>query len=170
VISSPILLIGVVAGVTALAFWLDYTFPFLSRVGASLIAIVVGALLSNLGVVAPESAVYDAVGGPVTSLAIAWLLLAVNLRDLKRAGPRMLGAFALAMTGTALGAFLGALLFGGTFGADTWRLAGTLTGTYSGGSVNFVAVGRAVELPGALFAGTTAADNLTTGLWLAVPR
>ncbi len=167
-ISSPLLLVGVVAGVTALAFWLDYTVPALSRVGASLIAIVLGALLSNLGIVAPESPVYDAVGGPVTSLAIAWLLLAVNLRDLKRAGPRMLGAFALGVTGTALGAFIGAFLFSGTFGADTWRLAGTLTGTYSGGSVNFVAVGRAVELPDALFAGTTAADNLTTGLWLAV--
>lgn len=167
-ISSPFLLVGVVAGVTALAFWLDYTVPFLSRVGASLLAIVMGALLSNAGLVAASSPVYDAVVGPVTSLAIAWLLLAVNLRDLKRAGPRMLGAFALAVAGTTLGAAVGAVVFSGAFGADTWRLAGTLAGTYSGGSVNFVAVGRAVELPDALFAGATAADNLTTGLWLAV--
>jgi len=167
-ISSPLLLVGVVAGVTALAFWLDYTVPLLSRVGASLLAIVLGATLSNAGIVAAESPVYDAVGGPVTSLAIAWLLLAVNLRDLERAGPRMLGAFGLAVLGTTVGAVVGGLVFAGTFGADTWRLAGTLTGTYSGGSVNFVAVGRAVELPEALFAGTTAADNLTTGLWLAV--
>ncbi|NIP57746.1 MAG: DUF819 family protein [Gemmatimonadetes bacterium] len=167
-ISSPLLLVGVVTGAAALAFWLDRRIPLLSKVGASLLAILFGALLSNFGVVTPESPVYDAVGGPVTSLAIAWLLLAVNLRDLRRAGPRMLGAFGLAVVGTAAGAFLGALVFAGTFGGETWKLAGTLTGTYSGGSVNFVAVGRGVELPDALFAGATAADNLTTGLWLGV--
>lgn len=167
-ITSPLALAALVAAATALAFLLDRKVPALSRVGASLIAIVLGALLSNFGVVPPDSPVYDVVGGPVTSLAIAWLLLSVNLADLKRAGGRMLGAFGLALAGTALGAFVGALLFGPFFGDDTWRLAGTLTGTYSGGSLNFVAVGRGLELPDRLFAGATAADNVTTGLWLGV--
>jgi uncharacterized membrane protein len=135
-------------------------------VGASLIAIVLGAVLSNAGLVPAASPVYDVIGGPVTSLAIAWLLLAVNLADVKQAGPRMIGAFGLALAGTAVGAFIGALVFAPTFGEETWKLAGTLTGTYSGGSVNFVAVGRGVGLSDALFAGTTAADNVTTGLWL----
>lgn len=165
-IRSPIVLVGVISVLCALAFWLDHRVPALSKVGASLLAIILGAILSNLGIVSPDSPVYDAVGGPVTSLAIAWLLLAVNLRDLKRAGPRMLGAFGLAVAGTVLGAFLAAILFAGAFGSETWRLAGTLTGTYSGGSLNFVAVGRAVGLPDTLFAGATAADNLTTGLWM----
>ena len=165
-ITEPLLLTALVAATAALAFWLDFRVRALSRVGASLLAIVLGALLSNLGLVPVASPVYDAVGGPVTSLAIAWLLLAVSLADLKHAGPRMLVAFGLAVVGTAAGAFVGALVFAGAFGADTWRLAGTLTGTYSGGSVNFVAVGRGLGLPDALFAGATAADNLTTGLWL----
>ncbi len=165
-IQSPLALAGLVAVMTALAFWLDRRVAPLSRVGASLIAIVLGATLSNTGVVPVSSPVYDAIGGPVTSLAIAWLLLAVNLSDLRRAGKRMVGAFLLAAAGTALGAAVGAFVFAGTFADETWRLAGTLTGTYSGGSINFVAVGRGLQLPDALFAGATAADNLTTGLWL----
>ncbi|HSR42094.1 MAG TPA: DUF819 family protein, partial [Longimicrobiales bacterium] len=165
-IDEPLLLAALVAAVTALAFWLDWAVEPLSRIGASLLAILMGAVLSNSGLVPASSTVYDAIGGPVTSLAIAWLLLAVDLRDLKRAGPSMLTGFALAVVGTALGALVGAFLFAGTFGDMTWRLAGTLTGTYSGGSVNFVAVGRGVGLPDELFAGATAADNLTTGLWL----
>lgn len=165
-IADPLLLSALVAGVAALAFWLDFRFRAMSRIGASLLAILFGAILSNAGLVPVESPVYDAIGGPVTSLAIAWLLLAVSLGDLRRAGPRMVAAFGLAVAGTALGAFVGALLFAGAFGPDTWRLAGTLTGTYSGGSVNFVAVGRGLGLPDRLFAGATAADNLTTGLWL----
>lgn len=167
-IEEPLYLAALVAGVTALAFWLERRVDVLSRVGASLMVIVFGALLSNAGLVPAASPVYDVVTGPVTSLAIAWLLLAVHLSDLRQAGPRMLGAFALAALGTAAGAALGTLLFGAAFGDDGWRLAGAFTGTYTGGSLNFVAVGRGVELPDRLFSGAAAADNLTTALWLAV--
>lgn len=165
-ISSPLALAGVVTVSAALAFWLDRRVKLLSRIGASLLAIVIGAILSNTGMVPVSSPVYDAVGGPVTSLAIAWLLLSVNLSDLRDAGRPMVTAFGVAALGTAVGAAVGAFIFAGTFGEETWKLAGTLTGTYSGGSVNFVAVGRGVGLPDRLFAGATAADNLTTALWL----
>ncbi len=165
-IESPLLLCALIAGVTGLAFWLDYRVSALSKLGASLLAIIFGATLSNLGIVPATSPVYDAVAGPVTSLAIAWLLLAVNLADLKKVGAPMLSAFGLAVAGTALGAFVGAFVFAGALGDETWKLAGTLTGTYSGGSVNFVAVGRGVGMSESLFVGATAADNVVTGLWL----
>jgi len=164
---SPLLLSAAVAGSAAAAFWLDHRFRWASRLGASLLAIVFGALLSNLGLVPVESPVYDAVTGPVTSLAIVWLLLAVHVSDLRRAGPRMLAAFGLALAGTAVGALVGGLVLGGALGDAGWRLSGTLMGTYSGGSLNFVGVGRALELPESLFAGAAAADNLTTAVWLA---
>jgi len=167
-IQGPLFLTATIAGATALAFLLDAKVRWLSRVGASLLALVLGAVLSNSGLVPSASPVYSVIEGPVTSLAIAWLLLAVNLSDLKVAGPRMIGAFALAAFGTALGAFVGGLAFSGSFGENTWRLAGVFTGTYSGGSVNFVSVGQGVALPSFLFAGATAADALTTGIWLAV--
>lgn len=166
-VESPLFLATAVAGSAALAFWLDGRYRWASRLGASLLAIVFGALLSNLGLVPVASPVYEVVTGPVTSLAIAWLLLAVHVSDLRRAGPRMLAAFGLAVAGTVAGAVLGGLLLGSALGDASWRLSGTLVGTYSGGSLNFVGVGRALELPDSLFAGAAAADNLTTALWLA---
>ena len=141
-IDSPLALATVIAAATALAFWLDYRFAALGKVGASMLAIVFGAVLSNAGLVPVGSVVYDIVLGPVTSVSIAWLLLSVDLRDLAKAGPRMMGAFAVAVTGTVLGALVAAAVYGPQFGDDTWRIAGALTGTYSGGSVNFVSVGR----------------------------
>jgi len=167
VVTSPLLLTAIIAGATALAFILDHRVRWLSKVGASLLALILGAILSNAGLVPSSSPVYSVIEGPMTSLAIAWLLLAVNLSDLKVAGPRMVGAFLLAGLGTALGAAVGGVVFAESFGENTWRLAGVFTGTYSGGSVNFVAVGRGVELPEFLFAGAVAADALTTGIWLA---
>lgn len=166
-IESPLFLTALIAVTTATAFMLDRKVPWLSKVGASLLALILGALLSNSGIVPASSPVYSIIEGPLTSLAIAWLLLAVNLSDLKVAGPRMIGAFLLAGFGTAVGAFVGALALAGSFGENTWKLAGVFTGTYSGGSVNFVSVARGVELPAFLFSGATAADALTTGIWLA---
>jgi uncharacterized membrane protein len=165
-ITAPLALSALIVFVAALSFLLDRHVRLLSRVGAGMLAILIAAVLSNAGLVPIESPVYDVILGPVTSLAIAWLLLSVNLGDLRKVGGKVLIAFGLAVAGTALGAFAGAAIFGGTFGDETWKLAGTLTGTYTGGGLNFVAVGRGTGLPDALFAGATAADNVTTALWL----
>ncbi|HKK07670.1 MAG TPA: DUF819 family protein [Gemmatimonadota bacterium] len=166
-IHQPLALAAVIAVVTAAAFWLDRHVRFLSRIGASLLVIVFGAILSNFGLVPGRSPVYGAISGPITSLAIAWLLLAVHVRDLKKAGPRMLGAFGLACVGTIVGVAIGTAVFSGAFRDQTWRLAGAFTGTYTGGSVNFVAVGRGLHIPAELFAGANAADAMTTGIWMA---
>lgn len=165
-IEAPLLIAGVIATVTAAAFWLDRHVPALSKVGASLLAIMFGATLSNTGVLPVASPVYEAITGPVTMLAIAWLLLAVRVSDLKRAGPKMLTAFGIALIGTASGALVGALIFSGRFGDETWKLAATLTGTFSGGALNFVSVSSAVGLSEEIFAGTAAADNVMTAVWL----
>ncbi|HIK26246.1 MAG TPA: DUF819 family protein [Thermosynechococcus sp. M46_R2017_013] len=45
-------------------------------------------------------------------------------------------------------------------------MAGSLAASYIGGSLNFVGVGRALNLPGLLFSAATTADNLLTAIWL----
>ena len=167
-ISEPALLTATIAAITALAFWLDLRFRWARTVGATMLVIVFGALLSNLGLVPFRSPVYDAIGGPVTSLSIVWLLFAVDVRDLRDAGPAMLGAFAIALVGTVVGAVSAGLVFAGAFGGDAWKLAGVMTGTYAGGSLNFVAVARSLDFPPALFTAATASDAVVTALWFAV--
>ena len=167
-IESPIPLTATIAGVVVLALWLEKRrVPGLWKLGATLLAIATGAVLSNVGLVPAASPVYAAITGTVTDLAIVWLLLAVNLADLRKAGAAMLITFAIAVAGTALGAFSGAFLFSDAIGGETWKLAGALAGTYSGGSLNFTAVSRAVDMSDTLFVGATAADNVVTGLWMA---
>lgn len=129
--------------------------------------IAFGATASNTGLVPLKAPIYDVIFGPVTSLAIVWLLFAVNLADLRKAGPTMLKAFGFALLGTAIGAIATSWLFHFIFPEQHWRLAGTLMGTYSGGSLNFVSVGRALNLPAEYFSATAAADNVVTALWFA---
>ncbi len=138
-IRDPLAIATLIAGVTALAFWLDQRVALRSRVGASLLVIIFGAVLSNTGIVPHQSPVYRGIEGPVTSLAIVYLLLEVRLSDLRRAGPMMLVLFVVASAGTALGALTGAAIFADALGPVTWKLAGAFTGTYTGGSLNFAA-------------------------------
>lgn len=164
-IREPLALVTVIVAIAALSLWLAASFRWAARASATLLVIVFGAVLSNLGLVAARSPVYDFLAGPATSLAIAWLLLAVDLRDLRAAGPRMLAAFGLAVTATVAGALTAAAVFHDRL-PEGWKLAGVMTGTYSGGGLNFVSVGRALELPPALFSAATAADNVMTTIWV----
>lgn len=166
-LTNPMALMTCIVAMTALGFWLEGRFEWARRVGASMLVILFGAMLSNLEWVPLKSPVYDAIGGPVTSLAIVWLLLAVDFRQLRAAGPRMAQAFALAVVGTCLGALTAALTVGRALGDVNRQLAGVMTGTYAGGSVNFVAVGRAVGLEETYFTAATAADNVLTAVWVA---
>ncbi len=165
-ITDPLALAALICGVTALGFWLEGRFNWARSMGASLLIIFFGAVLSNLDLVAAQSPVYDMILGPVTSLAIVWLLLAVDLRELKAAGPRMLLAFAVAVVATCVGAITAAAAIGDAFPDDRWRLAGVMTGTYAGGSLNFAAVGREVGLAESMFAAATASDNVMTAIWI----
>ena len=61
-IESPLALATTIAAATGLAFWLDYRFPAVGKVGASMVAIIFGATLSNTGMVPISSPIYDAVG------------------------------------------------------------------------------------------------------------
>jgi uncharacterized membrane protein len=80
----------------------------------------------------------------------------------------MVKAFALAVAGTVLGAVVGGFLLADLVGPETWKLAGQYAGTYSGGGVNFAAVGRAVGTSSTLFTAGIAADVIVTAVWLLI--
>ena len=48
-IETALPLTALIGAATYLAFWLDWKIPALSKLGASLIALILGAVLSNTG-------------------------------------------------------------------------------------------------------------------------
>ena len=157
----------------ALGFWLEKRFTWASKVGSTMLVILFGFVVSNLKLVPFESPVYGVMTGPVTDLAIVWLLFAVNLRDLKKAGRTMLILFGVAVLATGVGALLGSLIFARAVGPETWKLGGVLLGTYSGGSLNFAGVAKGLaqqghEVQKEILSATMAADNVMTAVWFAV--
>lgn len=166
-ISSPLAVLFVLATVVLTSVWLEARRRTFRSLGAALVSILLAMLLSNLGLIPGTSPAYDFLAGPAVSAGIVLILLAVDLRTVVQAGPRMLGAFAVGAVGTAAGAITAALLLAGAIGPETWKLAGQYTATYTGGGANFAAVGAALETSGELFAAGIAADVIVTAIWMA---
>lgn len=135
--------------------------------GSALVGILLGMVLSNTGVIPGESPAYDFLGGPAVSAGIILILLTVDVRSVVQAGPTMLAAFGIGAVGSALGASISAWLLADAIGPETWKLAGQYTATYTGGGVNFAAVGKELETSGDLFAAGIAADVMMTAIWMA---
>lgn len=154
-----------VAG-AAFAFWAE-TQRWGHQVSGPVWAIIFGLVLSNLGVVPAGAPVFSMVSDVLVPAAIPLLLFKADLRRIvAEAGPMLL-AFFIGVAGATLGAVLGYYLL--PLGAEAVQLAGVFTATYTGGSMNFVAVAKAVGFDGSSqYAAAMAADNLVGTPYLLV--
>jgi uncharacterized membrane protein len=167
VIADPLAVFVALAALVWLSIWLEAHVKLIRYLGSVLTAILLAAIATNVGLLPPQSETYRVLGSFGVSVGIALVLMGVDVQSVVRAGPRMLGAFGLGVVGTAIGAIVGAFVVHRWVGPETWKLAGQYTGTYTGGSVNFVAVGDAVQTSPDLYSAAIAADNVTTSLWMA---
>ena len=124
-------------------------------------------LLSNTGIVPGTSPTYAWLSSTGVSLAVVLILLNVDLDSIRSAGPKMFVAFLIGAVATAIGALAGALTVGRAVGPEAWKLAGQFTGTYTGGGMNFAALGRAFDTSPDMFTAAVAADVALTAVWMA---
>ncbi len=157
---------AVLIGVAGFGFWADST-----RIGKQVsgigIMLVIAMLLGNFGVIPHAAPAYETVWSFLVPAAVPLLLLKANLRRIiPETGP-MLGAYFLGVAGTLIGAVVGLwILPMGSVGPD---LAGILSATYIGGSMNFAAVAEALEFTEAtLLTAALAADNVVGTLHILI--
>jgi len=166
VISDPLAVFGALAVVVWVAIALEGRYRLFRSLGAALVAILLAMLLSNAGVLPGSSPAYEFLMGTGVSIAIAFILLGVDLDSIREAGPRMLAAFSIGAAGTFVGSVVGGVLMARSVGPETWKLAGQYAGTYTGGGMNFAALGRAFDTSSDLFTAATAADVIVTAVWM----
>lgn len=167
-INDPTALLVILAGIVFLALRLQAVHQIFRSLGTALVGLLIGMTLSNTGVLPATSPTYAFLASTGVSPAIVLILLGVDIKSVRQAGPIMFGAFVLGAIGTAVGALVSALVVADAVGSETWKLAGQFTGTYTGGGVNFAALGRAFETSPNMFSAAVAADVALTAIWLAV--
>ncbi|MEK7266563.1 MAG: DUF819 family protein [Pseudomonadota bacterium] len=140
---------AVMASLAWLGIWLDGTWLG-KRTSGVVWVIVIGTVLANTHVIPLKSSVYDFIGTYFVPLSIPLLLFKAELsRVIRDGGPVML-AFVVASVGVLAGAMIGYFLL--DLGEIGPKVAGVFAAGWIGGSVNFVAVAKAVELTPEQFA------------------
>ena len=155
----------VIAGTTAGGWWLARVNRYAKKLGATMAIIVLGLLIANLSGWQPEAGVSSWVNGPLTSLAIVELLLAVELRRVLPEARRLLPPFLVSVLATVFAVLACGWLLAPWLGADASALAALYTATFTGGTLNFVSLGRSLAIPDDLFALATAADYVVFTGW-----
>ena len=70
----------VILVLTVLGWWLSRSTPWGQQLGMTLVVLVLGLLVTNISGWQPDKQATGWISGPLTSLAIVQLLLAVDLR------------------------------------------------------------------------------------------
>jgi uncharacterized membrane protein len=143
------------------------------QLSAALLVILFTAVLANLKLIPSASnsiPLYEGIFTYLAPLSIFYLMLGVNLNSIKKAGAPMIILFLIGSLATVLGILIAWVIIAPQklIGEDARYIAGMLTGTYTGGSVNFnaVALEYGFQEKGILYAGTIAVDNVITTVWI----
>ena len=136
-----------VLGLTVIGWWLAQVNNWARKLGATMVILLLGLLVTNLTGWTPEQSAVLWVNGPLTSLAIAELLLAVELCSVIPDARRLLLPFITAIGGTLVAVLLIGLLLSQWLGQSWISLAGLFTATFTGGSLNFVSVFLKIKAP-----------------------
>jgi len=173
-IEEPIYVLSVLCFLVIIAEYVAKT-KLGKKLGIALLVILFAAVLANLQLIPSASNSIPLYSGIFTYLApisIFYLLLGVQLTTIRKAGAPMIILFVLGSLATTLGILLAWYILSPqeVIGENSAIIAGMLTGTYTGGSVNFNAIALAYDFQeeGILYAGTIAVDNVVTALWIIV--
>ena len=161
-IKQPLALLSFMFLVIAFARLLENKFEWIKKISSLVVCTLLGIALANIGIIPKTSVIHEGIYEIAVPYTIVLVILASRLSDLKKAGWPFLTCFGLAAAGSFVGALTASFLFQNLLGPETWKLGGTFAGAFTGGGMNFAAVGRGLEMSPNLFAAAFVADNLST--------
>jgi len=134
---------AVIIVIVAFGLWAESR-PWGQKLGGPLILLAAAMALSNLHVIPHTAAVYDQIGGLLVPIAIPLLVMRADFKTIFSESGRMIVAFCVAAAATVAGALVGVAVI--DMGPLEAQIAGTVTSSYIGGSLNFVATAEAVGI------------------------
>jgi len=150
--------------IVAFGFWAESQ-RWGQQLGGPLILLAVSMTASNLGIIPYSAPLYGTIAGVLVPMAIPLLLLRADLRTIIAESGPMLIAFLLAAGATIAGALIAAQLI--DMGPLHSEIVGTITSSYIGGSLNFVATAEAVGIKdSSIYVASLSADAVGAVIFL----
>ena len=167
---NHLVLFAVIVGAAALGIWSEHK-KWLGQVSGILVTMIVMSILSMSGVVPVASnpklkvEVYDLIFSYFIPLSIPLMLMGSNITRIVREGGKLLVAFLVGALGVILGSFLAFYII--DLGPDSGNVAGVISATLIGGSMNFIATGEIMNFSThPLFSATIAVDNFAANAYI----
>lgn len=157
-------LFAIIAAIATLALYLEQKTKTGSKITGCVMALIGSMILSNTGVIPLDAPAYDFVWSYIVPLAIPMLLFNADIKKIGRESGRLLIIYLISGIGTIAGGFAAYNLLKGSF-ADLGTVLPMMIGTYTGGSVNLVAMADAYKVGGELVSASVVADNLLMALY-----
>lgn len=161
------LLFVLCAGV-ALAIYLEQKYDWAAKASGCILCLVLAMILSNLGILPINSALYDdVIWGYAVPMAIPLLLMECNLKVIWKETGRILIIFLIGAVGTLVGAAISFTLLKNMV-PEPAGVAAMMTGTYIGGSLNLAALSDEFGVTSEVVGAATVADNLLMAVYFFV--
>lgn len=164
---NTLILWAIILVIATIAIFLENRYTLVAKISGAIMALIIALLLSNFNIIPLESKVYDDVWGYVVPIAIPLLLFQCDIKKIWKESGRLAIIFLLSSVGTMLGAVVGFYLLR-EYIPTLNNIAGTMTASYIGGGVNFVAVQTALNLDKQLASALIVSDNLLMVLYFFV--
>ena len=153
------IIISFIFFIVFISIFLEENYKWAKSITGAIISLLLATIFSNLKLIPHSSIVYDNIFDYVVPMSITLLLFNCNLKQIYKESGRLLILFLISSLGSVLGAFLGYVLLRNNIPILA-SIAGLMTASYVGGSVNFVAVGSAFNIPAGVVSAATVSDNL----------
>ena len=153
--------------VSAISLYLEKRYTLFQKLTGALVAMVGGMVLSNTGFLPTESSSYDIVWDYIIPLTIPLLLMKTDMRRIVKETGRMFWAFHISALGTVIGSIIAVFVLHSSI-PFLEQIVPAMTGSYIGGSINFVALVATFEPPKDLVNATIVADNGVMAIYFLV--
>jgi len=171
VITHPLLIVIVLAAIEALVLGLsrhERTKRCFDLLPAVFWIYFLPMLAATFGLITAKSPVYGLITTWLLPASLVLLLLPVDIRAILRLGPKALAIFFIGAAGIMAGTVISFSLFKSLVGHDFWSGFGALSGSWTGGSANMIAVKEALAVPDAIFAPMVIVDTVVPYLWMGI--
>jgi uncharacterized membrane protein len=123
-------------------------------------------IVSGLGVIPQQHAIYPRITNTVLPAGLILLLIVTDIKAILKLGRPALLMMFTGSAGIMIGAPLVVMLFKPWLPADTWSGFGALSASWIGGSANMIAVKEAVHTPDAIFFPMIVVDTVVAYSWM----
>lgn len=129
-IANSWLIWGILAATTGFSIWASNVTRWGKFLGYVNVALILGAILSNVGLMPPSSEEYTIVMTHFVPIGIVCMLFMADLTKLGKCGPKMIICMFLAAATFLIVSTVGAVIF--NMGDETWKVAAVADSYFTG--------------------------------------